>query len=417
MAEYHLHGTARERSDVMSGDEGENESRSRPSPEPEPPSTGRLSVAVMDAESLAPIFFTALFLSVILALGYVLSSFLADAVISFILLGLFQKPYRYFLRRVNNRWVASGITTSIVVFVLLMPFFGFLYAVTVEATLAFEKLSYLFDDGGKNLIEETVAWAKRGGFVVTTEVATDYIEQLAQGLNALVVAFGSAVFGNVLSFTIHAAIEIVMIFYLFADGDRLREFLFKLSPLPDNEDAMLVETFQKVSRGVVVGNGLGSAIQGLLGGLAMWIVGLPSPLLWGAVMTVFAFLPLVGITIVVIPAALVLLLQGEPGKALGFLAFCMLMGTFVDNVVKTKLMGSAMRMHDLLVFLSIIGGLTAFGVIGFIYGPLIAMLFMTLHGLYETHYLPQLARRLGGRNSLAFLARDRTTQLEGSPPE
>lgn len=125
----------------------------------------------------------------------------------------------------------------------------------------------------------------------------------------------------------------------------------------------------------------------------MWAVGLPSPLLWGVVMTVFAFLPLVGITIVVIPAFFVLLFRGDTSTALLFLAFCLTTGTIVENIVKTKLMGSAMRMHDLLVFLSIIGGLGAFGVIGFIYGPLIAMLFITLHGLYESHYLPQIAHK------------------------
>lgn len=376
--------------------------KSRPVDEEAPPPS-RLSITVLDAEGLAPIFFTALFLSTILALSYVLSSFLADAVISFILIGLFRRPYEYILARVKNRWIASGLTTTIVVVVLLAPLFGFLYALTIESAVAFGRLSYLFDDGGSGLVESTLDLADRSGFKVTREFITDYMGQLATGLNSMVVSFGSAVFGNVLSFTVHAAIEIVMIFYLFADGEHLRTFLFRLSPLPDHEDALLVETFQKVAHGVVVGNGLGSAIQGLLGGLAMWAAGLPSPLLWGAVMAVFAFLPLVGITFVVIPAFLVLLVQGDSSTAVLFLVFCLVMGTIVDNIVKTKLMGSAMRMHDLLVFLSIIGGLGAFGVIGFIYGPLIAMLFMTLHGLYESHYLPQIAHNFRGARELRGL--------------
>lgn len=356
----------------------------------------RLSLTVLSAEGLAPIFFTALFLSVILALGYVLSSFLADAVISFILIGLFSRTYKQILSRVKSRWIASGITTTLIAVLLLAPLFGFLYALTIEATVAFDKLAYLFEDGGSVLIESALNLAERSGLRVTREFMTDYMGQLATGLNSIVVSFGSAVFDNVLAFTIHAAIEIVMIFYLFADGDYLRAFLFRLSPLPDHEDALLVETFQKVARGVIVGNGLGSAIQGFFGGLAMWAVDLPSPLLWAAVMTVFAFLPLVGITIVVIPAFVVLLLREDASTALLFLAFCLAMGTIVENVVKTKLMGSTMRMHDLLVFLSIIGGLGAFGIIGFIYGPLIAMLFITLHGLYESHYLPQIANKFRG---------------------
>lgn len=384
----------------------EDEPSSRPSApvpehviESEVVPSSRLSVTVLHAEGLAPIFFTALFLSIILALAYVLSSFLADAVISFILIGLFRRPYQHVLARVGNRWIASGITTTIVAVSLLAPLFGFLYALTLESAVAFDRLGSLFHDHGKGLIESTLELAERSGVKVTRELITDYLAQIATSLNSLVMSFGRAVFGNVLAFTVHAAVEIVMIFYLFADGEHLKKFLFRLSPLPDHEDAMLVETFQKVARGVVVGNGLGSALQGLLGGIAMWVAGLPSPLLWGAVMTVFAFLPLVGITLVVFPATLVLLLQGKTSAALLFLSFCLVMGTFVENIVKTKLMGSAMRMHDLLVFLSIIGGLGAFGVIGFIYGPLIAMLFITLHGLYESHYLPQLAHTFRGAQS------------------
>lgn len=359
-----------------------------------PPS--RLSITVLDADSLAPIFFTALFLSMFLALSYVLSSFLADAVISFILIGLFSRPYQHILARVKNRWVASGITTTIVAVALLAPLFGFLYALTIESAVAFDRVAYLFEDGGSGLIEKAVELSESGGIHVTREFISEYVGQLATSLNSMVVALGSAVFGNVLAFTLHAAIEIVMIFYLFADGEHLRAFLFRLSPLPDREDALIVETFQKVARGLIVGNGLGSAIQGVLGGLAMWAAGLPSPLLWGAVMTVFAFLPLVGIMIVVFPATFALLMRGETSTAAVFLVFCLVMGTLVENIVKTKLMGSAMRMHDLLVFLSIIGGLGAFGVIGFIYGPLIAMLFITLHGLYESHYLPQIAHTFRG---------------------
>ncbi len=376
------------------------------------PRVTRLSFSVMDSEFLAPIFFTGLFLATTGALFYVLSSFLADAVVAFILLGLFKRPYQFLLARVRfNRWVASGVMTLLIVVVLLLPLAGFLYAVTVEAALAFDSLAYLFEDGGRSLIEQTILWVESHGFRVTHGALTEYIQRLAMSLNEVVVSLGGALFGNVLYVTIHAATVMVMIFYLFADGERLRDFVFKLSPLPDHEDALLVETFQKVARGVVIGNGLGSAIQGALGGLALWAVGLPSPLLWGAVMTVFAFLPLIGVTIVVIPATIVLAFQGRTTEAIAFLAFCTVMATFVENIVKTKLMGSAMRMHDLLVFLSIIGGIAAFGVIGFVYGPLIAMLFMTLHGLYETHYLPHIAHSFGG----GLLGVPRATWFRGPP--
>src|SRR5690606_28030382 len=113
-------------------------------------------------------------------------------------------------------WNSSGITTTLIAVDLLAPIFGFLYTLTIEATVAFDKLAYLFEDGGSVLIESALNLAERSGLRVTREFMTEYMGQLATGLNSIVVPFGSAVFDNVLAFTVHAAIEIVMIFYLFA---------------------------------------------------------------------------------------------------------------------------------------------------------------------------------------------------------
>jgi predicted PurR-regulated permease PerM len=217
--------------------------------------------------------------------------------------------------------------------------------------------------------------------------------EAARGIQGVAVSWGSALLGNTLAAVVHFAVILIVVFYTLVDGERFKEFAFELSPLPDDEDAAIVETFKKVAAGVVVGNGLGSGLQGLLGGLAMTVVGLSSPVLWGSVMAVSAFLPLVGISVVVVPASAYLALQGRPWVALGFLAFCTIQGLFVENVVKTKLIGSRMRMHDLLVFLCILGGVAAFGVVGLVYGPLIAMLFITFNSLYRQRYRPQLAQR------------------------
>jgi predicted PurR-regulated permease PerM len=105
----------------------------------------------------------------------------------------------------------------------------------------------------------------------------------------------------------------------------------------------------------------------------------------------------VGVTAVAIPASAYLYLSGSPGAGLGLLIFNVAQGTLIDNIVKTKMIGSAMRMHDLLVFLAVLGGIGAFGLIGVVYGPLIAMLFMTLTDLYDRVYRPKIARRFAGR--------------------
>ena len=162
---------------------------------------------------------------------------------------------------------------------------------------------------------------------------------------------------------------------------------------------MFVRTFFSVSRGILVGNGIGSALQGVLGGIAMVAVGLPSPVIWASVMTLMAFLPLVGISIVVIPLTVYLWTTGAQHEALGFFAFCTVQGLFIENVVKARLIGQQTRMHDVLVFLSILGGIASFGILGLLYGPLIATAFLSLNELYREKYRTAFANRFVRRES------------------
>jgi predicted PurR-regulated permease PerM len=352
----------------------------------------RMSLSLMDADALAPIFFGFLFLATTAALIFLLRGFIADLVLAFILVGLFRKPYELCRRHLTkNQWVASGLITAVILMVIVAPTIGLIYTIATEASSAFNLASASFE--GNGMVERIQQLAQSAGVDISRSKLLGYVDQLATYMQELALSTGSSMIGDILSITMHLATVLAMVFYIQVDGERLRIFLYRLSPLPDAEDALLVETFKKVSLGVVVGNGLGSIIQGVLGGLAMWWFGLSSPVLWGSIMALFAFLPLVGISVVTIPAGLVLVVQGQEGHALFFLAFCFAQGLIVENVVKTKLMGSAMRMHDLLVFLSILGGIAAFGIIGLIYGPLIAMLFMTLNDLYDQRYRPKFAQQ------------------------
>lgn len=179
---------------------------------------------------------------------------------------------------------------------------------------------------------------------------------------------------------------LVVTFYMLIDGHRLRVFVRQLSPFARDDHELIIDKFKEVARGILVGNGIGSAIQGLLGGIAMAVVGLPAPVFWGAVMTVLAFLPIVGISFVVLPATAYLALTGRYAAAIGFFLFCAVQALIVENPVKARLIGRRARMHDLPAFIGIIGGLAVFGVQGLLFGPLIVALFLTLTELYRERY-------------------------------
>ena len=177
---------------------------------------------------------------------------------------------------------------------------------------------------------------------------------------------------------------------LSATATFLLTYLIHLSPLPDDEDRLLIEKFQEIATAVLKGNGICGIIQGILGGAVFQIMGLNSPILWGFIMAILAFLPIFGIGLVMIPAALIMAFSGNIGAAIFLFCFYMVLSFSVEYLLKPKLVGDQVQMHTLLVFLSLIGGLAAYGAVGILVGPLMMTAFLTLVSIYREHYSPWL---------------------------
>jgi predicted PurR-regulated permease PerM len=163
-------------------------------------------------------------------------------------------------------------------------------------------------------------------------------------------------------------------------------FIVALSPLPDDQDEKLIQKFKDMAAAILLGNGLGGLIQGTLGGIVFAFFGFQSPFLWGVIMALLAFLPIVGVGAVFLPAALYLILQGRLAAGIFFIVFYVVLSGSIEYLFKPKLVGKRVQMHTLLVFLSIIGGLKLFGILGIIYGPLVVTAFLTLTDIYESSY-------------------------------
>ncbi len=340
-------------------------------------------------------FFVALFLSALAALLYVLSPFLADFVLAWMFASLFGPVHRRLQRRwPQRRKLAAGLVTGLVAVAVLVPV-GFIggsfsaeasifYESTLRGLTREELAAVFFGEGW--LPSRARDLSELIGTEWNPEVLLMWIGRASGAVASFVSAQINVVLSNVAAGALHFVLLLFIVFTMFADGDRLLRYFFATSPLPDDEEAMLVRTFNDVAQATFVGNGLGSLIQGVVGGISMAVVGLSSPVLWGSVMTIFAFLPLVGISVITVPATVVLLFQGRYAAGIGFLVFNLVQGLFVENVVKTRLIGSSVKVHSLLIFLSILGGLAHFGVLGLVYGPLVVALFTTLSQLYHHRY-------------------------------
>jgi predicted PurR-regulated permease PerM len=188
-----------------------------------------------------------------------------------------------------------------------------------------------------------------------------------------------------LGFFLGLFVMLYLTFFLLRDGRGIAARVDRAVPLPADLRSALAEKFLAVVRAIVKGSLIVAILQGLVGGLIFWFLGLPGALLWGVAMGFLSLLPAVGTGLIWAPVALYLLATGDVWQGL-FLAFC---GIFVigliDNILRPVLVGHDTRMPDYIVFIATLGGLELFGFNGIIMGPMIAALFLTVWEVFGNH--------------------------------
>jgi len=200
--------------------------------------------------------------------------------------------------------------------------------------------------------------------------------------NAL--AVGQGAFG----FVLKLALMLYVAYFLLRDGRKLVEKLVHAIPLGDERERLLFQKFAEVARATVKGNLLVALVQGMLGGLIFWILGLPAALLWGVVMTVLSLIPAVGAGLVWLPAAIYLYAVGEWISATVLIAYGVLIIGLADNILRPLLVGRDTKLPDWMVLLSTLGGIAMVGINGFVIGPLIAVLFVAFWQIFSSEFNP-----------------------------
>jgi len=190
------------------------------------------------------------------------------------------------------------------------------------------------------------------------------------------------------------------LFFILLDGAVFARWAWAMVPLDARYREIVSRTFLEIVKSAVLGSGLVAIVQGILGGLAFWIVGLPG-VLWGFVMAFTSLVPVVGTAIVWAPAGLMLLLQGQAGAG----AFILIWGAVVissaDNVVRVLAVRGPVHLHPLLLFFSILGGIKISGLLGVVYGPLVLAMLQTLFGFFREEFLVQPASSDGPGGCIA----------------
>jgi predicted PurR-regulated permease PerM len=199
----------------------------------------------------------------------------------------------------------------------------------------------------------------------------DMLQQAVQKQAGFLAQRLGSVLKNIATFIFDLFVMIFALFYFFRDADQIIRGVHSFLPFDaEHRDAMIVQAGNLISASVTTSLII-AAIQGVLGGLGFVLVGLPTPLFWGVAMAFFSLVPVVGSGLIFVPAALWLGFTGHWGRALLLLVICAGVTTIVDNVLRPILLGGRTELSGLVIFISVVGGVAVFGMLGLVLGPIL----------------------------------------------
>ena len=353
-------------------------------------------------------------------MGKLITPFFASILLGVVITGIF-KPVFKALANVMPARIASVLTCAAVFFIVFIPVVFFvgilsrealgLYTMARDAVFSNHLITILENTRAVERINEFLASAGIDSQISWRELV-DPLTEVGKNLGFSLFQQARFITSNLLNLVFYFCLMLIVVFYMFMDGERFILYLFDLSPLKDEHDRKLFEKFNDMAGAVLIGNGAGGLIQGVAGGLLFWFLDLNSPFLWGVVMGFLAFLPIVGIGVVMLPTALFFLLKGSIGTGIFIIAFYAVLSWGIEYIFKPKVVGDRVAMHPLIVFFAIIGGLKVYGILGIIYGPLIATLFLTLADIYFSTFQSMVEPDKG---SLPWVEEDKLSGPLSSP--
>jgi len=326
-----------------------------------------------------------------LALGWVLLPFYGAILWALIIAVLFVPIYRPLLSRLRQRRnIAAGLVMLLVLVVGVLPFALVTASLAREASVVFQ----LIDSGEWNpalylrgLFDALPAWVAsllvRAGVADFDHLQRQLTTALAQGSQFIATqAFGIGI--DTFGFVASLGVTLYLAFFLIRDGDELARIAETALPVPPQFKSELVAKFMAVVRATVKGSLLIAGIQGLLGGIAFWFLGIKGALLWAVVMAFLSLLPMIGAGLVWLPVSAYFFITGSVWQAVSLVAYGIFVIGLADNLLRPMLVGKDAGMPDYVVMITTLGGMAVFGINGFIIGPTIAAMFIAVWQLSIT---------------------------------
>jgi predicted PurR-regulated permease PerM len=317
--------------------------------------------------------------------------FIGTILTSAIIAYLFFPLYKWTLRKTKRKNLSASVVTILIIIIIVIP------AVFVANTLTREITSVYLNS--RERIQE--------GNIITegapeNSIASDINKFLTDAIKrpevlTYIDKISNSIISSLSTFVVTIPRRIISIFVMFfllfffvRDGDKIVKKIEMFIPLKKKYQQKLVKKFGSVTYAIIYGHFLTALVQGGIGILGLYIFGIESPLVWGIVMIIAAMIPFVGAPVIWVPLGVVKLIQGiiaentiEIIQGVGLLLYGFIIISTIDNIIKPKIIGDRARIHPVIILLGIIGGISTFGFIGIVIGPLILSILFTFAEIYQ----------------------------------
>ena len=342
------------------------------------------------------VFFTFVFLLLIVIAFYLvrpfLSSILTGAILAYIFYPLHKKSLKYFI----NPKMSAFVVTAFIFFIIVVPSILALGFVLRESLSTYKTLdSHKLGTNFMKVACQNPRWlsCRSMNFLIgflPVDNLDYYLQDTIAKITGFIINSFSSFLLSTLSIMLNMFVMVFVIYYLLKDAPAISKKIKRILPLNEPHKQHILDKFHNITFAVFYGNLFTALLQGIAGILGFVLFGVSSPILWGFVMIFFALMPYIGSAIIWAPAALNLIFVGYLQNDNSFtvrgillLLYGIVVITSIDHIVKPKVIGKEANVHPILVLIGILGGLSMFGFIGVILGPVMLALLVTFIEIYE----------------------------------
>ena len=344
-------------------------------------------------EEFSKYFVLLFFVIAIFLVFLVIKPFIIAILTSIIISYIFYPLYKWINKKTKRKNLSAIIMIILILILIITPIFFITNSLTREVTTVYINSKQRIAEG--NIIDTEPGsnlW-KLNSFLVNIAEKPQISSSIDNIINSIISSLSNFIFTipkKILSFFV----MVFLIFFMLRDGELMVKKIKYLIPLKSHHQNKIIKRFGSVTRAVVYGHFITALIQGMVGVLGLYIFGVKSPLVWGIIMIIACMIPFIGAPIVWFPLGVLKLIEGLTTnttsttiRGIGLLVYGFFIVASIDNLIKPKIIGDKAKIHPTIILLGVLGGLSIFGVIGIVVGPLILSLFLTFAEIYKTEII------------------------------